>query len=232
MILGFAMMFAVLNLVPVGQRSALLFFSSVGILYAGLIVLVVLGYVVGVRYFEKGLVVPPEIVDSFRQIGPDKAFETRKFLVFKKNGIYILLPKELFIGVYFVRLFREAKVSGNDKVKLPFRRATGFIRKGRFQDEVNGLSVAKSRGGFVVPTGAVKLSERDYQESYMKGPGILYFVFRYDLKGVAIYPGGYIGMDRLISVVHHRPRFDLCDRFDRATILEIMERLSKEKLKN
>jgi hypothetical protein len=225
-------MFVFPYLVPALQRTSLLFLSGMGVMFVGVCLIGVLGYIESMRFFEKELAVPREIVDSFRGIGPDKAFETREFLVFRKNDVYVLLPKEMFIGAYFIRLFSHARMSGNGKVKLPFRRRTGIIRKGRFQDEVNGLSVAKSRGDFVALTDAVKLSERSFQESCVRGPGVLYFVFRYDLKGVAIYPGGYIGIDRLMSREHRRPGFDLSGRFDRATIVEIMEKLSKEKLKD
>jgi hypothetical protein len=167
-------------------------------------------------------------LDSFGEIEPDKVFETKKYLVFKKNDSYILLPKVMFIGIYFVRLFSQVSVSGTEKVRLPFRSLISVIRKSCFRDEVNGLSVAKARGDFVVPAGAVKLGQRDFQESYVKGPAVLYFVFRYDLESVAIYRGGLVGIDRLVTMVYQHPRFDLSDKFDKGTILKIMEKLSKE----
>jgi hypothetical protein len=230
-LLGFALMFVFPSLLPVEQRSSLLFFSGMAVIVAGVLLMSVLGYVVRMRLLERGLETPAGVVDSVREIGADKEFESKEFLVFRKNDIYILLPKVFFIGFYLVRLLSRAKVSGNAKVKLPFRSPTGLIRKGRFQYEVDGFSVAKSRGVFVVPTDAVKLSERSFQESYVRGPGVLYFVFRYDLEKVAIYPGSRIAIDRLMSRQHYHPMFDLSDRLGSATVVKLMEKLSKEGLK-
>jgi len=167
-----------------------------------------------------------------QQIGSDQSFETEKFSVLRKGKVYILLPKELFLGPYFIRLFNQSNVSRKQKVKLPFRRVTGTIGKGRFQDKINGLSVAKSRGEFTVPTGAAKPGQKGPLEGYVRGPGILYFIFRYDLEHVAIYWDGYIGIDRLIMMVRRHPEFDLSNRFDTPTILKIMDKISGEKPKS
>nr|MDO8100497.1 hypothetical protein [Candidatus Njordarchaeota archaeon] len=231
-IIGFAMLFILVYVLPMEQRTPLLFFFSIGVLMAGIVLLATLGYWVGTNYVAKGLVVPPNIMSSLQQIGSDDAFETEKFSVLRKGKVYVLLPKELFLGPYFIRLFNQSNVSRKQKVKLPFRRVTGIIWKGRFQDKINGLSIAKSRGEFTVPTGAAKPGQKSLLERYARGPGILYFIFRYDLEHVAIYWDGSIGIDSLIMRVRSHPEFDLSDRFETPTILKIMDKISGEKPKN
>lgn len=163
-------------------------------------------------YRKRACAIPPNVLDAIQQIEPDKYFETKKFFVFRKSGIYILLRKEMW-GVHFVRLFNQTPVS-NKKVKAPF---TGpwVIRKNVLKDRINGLPMTKRWKEFTIPVDAIKRSGK-IEEKYVKGQGILYYV--------SVFPVGFTQVD-----IYAR---SLSDRLDRPTILKVLAEISREKPKD
>nr|MDO8097673.1 hypothetical protein [Candidatus Njordarchaeota archaeon] len=149
--------------------------------------------------------VPQPIMDAFLAIEPEKTFETKIVRVLRKGSIYILLPK-LFNRVYFIRLFNQTP-SQEKKLRLPFF----LMRKKYFKDEISGFPVAKARGEFTILFDAIKRSERNVEEKYVRGQGVMYLVPRYDMR------------QRRYLVAP-----DISDKLDKTVILDIIEELSKE----
>jgi hypothetical protein len=203
-IIGFLFMFVVITLVPYEERTLPFIFSLV-VLFAGLIIICISSVIAQMRATAVRFAVPASVMDSFRQIEPEKSFETKRFNVLKKGDIYILLPKT-FTATFFIRAFTQTPTS-DMKFKPPLR----FFRKRNFTDEIGGLPVMKAKGEYNIPVGVVKRGDAIIQEKYAKVSGIAYIVPKYD--------------------VLHRRRFqvkDLSDNFNRDTILKIIEQLSKE----
>jgi hypothetical protein len=148
--------------------------------------------------------VPADIIDSFQQIKPDRILKTRNFTVLKKKDIYILIT-ELVRAVYFVRLSNQTPALEKD-VKLPII----FIGKTKFKNEIGGLPMAKAMGEIVIPVDVVRSVDNKIEARYIKGAGIEYVFPTQDVR-----PG--------------KPESsDLTEKFDRTTLLKILEELSEE----
>lgn len=185
---------------PMEQR-AFPFWFSIGLMTIGPIIAAVFG----ARAMMATRRVPPAVIDSFSQIHPDMTFETKKFTVFKKDDISILLPST-FGGAYFVRLFSQSLAQRETKARLP-----RLFPRSAYKDEIFGLSVAKRRGDFTIPSDIVRRGDRS-EEKYVSGSGILYFVSIYDVR----HSSG------------RRFPTDISSRLDKTAIMEIMEELSRE----
>jgi hypothetical protein len=207
--IGFITFFAEIAILPYEMRSAEQFFLFVGQLIIGVALVLAGRVLVAITSESKQFAVPSNILDSLRQIAPEESFETKKFHVFRKDGIYILLKKKLW-GVHFIRLFRQTPVS-DKKVKAPY---TGPWRiwAGSLKDEVNGLHMAKVRREFTIPVATNKLGDK-IEAKYVSGPGILYYVSLYPVGRYAVNLNGE----------------NLFDRFDIPTIIRILNDLSEEK---
>ncbi|WXG42860.1 MAG: hypothetical protein WED04_02005 [Promethearchaeati archaeon SRVP18_Atabeyarchaeia-1] len=203
-ILGLAMVLVVITLIPFEERT-FPFIFSIGLMFAGLIIAAIASIIAQMRTARSRFAVPVRIMESFRQIEPDKSFETKNLSVLKKGDVYILLPK-LFNCVYFVKSLRQTPIQ-EKKLKLPMK----ILRKRYFTDEIGGLPLAKWKGECKIPVDSIKRSDSVVEEKYAKIWGVVLLVPRYD--------------------VPHRKLLkaqDLADRFDKSVIMKIMEQLSKE----
>jgi hypothetical protein len=207
--MGFMIFFGAIAILPLEARSAELFFLFLGLVIVGMGIAFAGRISAEVTYAARQFQVPESLLDSLRQIGPDKSFETKKFHIFRKSGIYILLQRRLR-GVHFIRLFKQTPVAAK-KVKVsywgPWRTS---VRS--FKDEINGLRLAKVRREFTVPVDIVRLGDRT-EAKYVRGPGILYYV--------SVYPMGRF------SVNYNEE--NLCGRLDPPTIIKVLNDLSEEK---
>jgi hypothetical protein len=206
---GFAILFGMIALLPLEARSPHLFFLFLGLFVVGI------GFVVAGMAANASpslgldLRVPEGLLNSLRQIEPDKSFETEKFHVFRKSGIYILLQKSSW-GVHFIRLFKQTPVS-TKKVDAPY---LGWWRNlaRSFKEEAYGLRLAKVRRKFTIPIEIVKLGGRT-DTKYVSGPGILYYV--------PLYPLQWNRMDFIGEPSYFK--------LDTPTIIKILNELSEEK---
>lgn len=202
--LGIVMIIVVVTQLPMQERT-LPFFYALGLIFTGIIVTVAGRILYTTRAMRTRFTVPSNISESFRQIGPEKTFETKNFTVLKKAGIYILISK-LSNLVYFVKLFNQTTVH-EEITKLPIM----FFRKTQFKEKIGDLPVAKRRGELIIPVDSVKLPDRKLEEKYARGSGITYIVPFYD-------------PDR--QKPSEKP--NLLAEFDSTSVLKIMEELSKE----
>jgi hypothetical protein len=203
LILGLVMIFLTITLLPLEERT-LPFFLSIGLLFAGAMVAALSSAVAQMRASTARFAIPARILDAFQQIEPDRSFQTKNLSVMKKGDIYILLPK-LFNCAYFIRAQKETTTQDR-KLRLPMK----ILRKKYFTEEIGGLPIAKRKGEFIIPVSASLRGDKT-EEKYAKVSGMAYLVAKYD--------------------VPHRRRLraeDLSEKFDKATILRIMERLSKD----
>jgi hypothetical protein len=196
------------TLLPASEQALSFYYFTV-FLFVGLIVAGsgTLWAVLGAERRE--FVVPKNVLDSLQQVEPDKSFETKNFLVFKKGPIYILL-KKMFNGAHFVRLLKETPVT-NSKVRLPFLRSM-IARRRATKFQVDDLDVLAVRGEFTIPINAVKHGDRT-EEKYASGPGILYYA-----PVFLTVPAGY----RSFRIL------DLSATLDKSAILKTIAKLSKE----
>jgi hypothetical protein len=159
---------------------------------------------------------PESIRESFRQIESDKKFEFSimgiKYLVLKKGNNFMLLP-EMWGGVYlayFIKLFNPTPTT-----KKRFKAPLMVPRKKHFSQSIGGLPVAKFRGDFTLPVDVISKTEGN-EVKYANGSGIMYLVSRRDPT---------YGMYSPLAMFS---QVDLSEKFNKATILKIMEELSEE----
>lgn len=207
---GLIYLFAVITMFPLEQRTQETFFFSIGLVSIGVGLAASGAASARMIYSHRRFTVPQNLLDSLRQIEPDASFETKTFHVFSKSGIHILLKKQLW-GVHFIRLFKQAPVSGN-KVKMPYTSQLWGVSARSLKYKVDGLRMAKVRGEFTIPTEITKLGDKA-ETKYVRGSGILYYV--------SLYPVGHFEVNLL--------RGSLCDKLDKPTIIRIMDDLSKER---
>jgi hypothetical protein len=207
---GIIYLFAVITMFPLEQRTQETFFFFVGLVSIGVGLATSGAASAQMIYSRRRFTVPQNLLDSLRQMEPDASFETKTFHVVRKSGIHILLKKQLW-GVHFIRLFKQAPVSGN-KVKIPYTRQLWGVSARSLKYEVNGLRMAKVRGEFTIPTEITKLGDKA-ETKYVRGSGILYYV--------SLYPVGHFQVNLL--------KGSLCDKLDKPTFIRIMNDLSKER---
>jgi hypothetical protein len=220
---GWAVLFGMIALPPEAQ-SPHLFYLFLSSFLVGMS-LVIAGITLKFLPLERMRVrVPERLLDSLQRIDPDKTFETEKFHVFVKSGIYILLQKIAW-GVHFVRLFKQTPAS-TKKVDAPY---LGWWRNlvRSFKEKAYGLRFVKVRRKFTIPIDVVKLGDRAVTK-YVSGPGILYYVPLFPLHGYRddFWSVGFWGYSP--NVYDEVTYFKL----DTPTIIKILKELSEEKAKD
>jgi hypothetical protein len=159
---------------------------------------------------------PESIRDSFKQIESDKKFEVSiagvKYLVLKKGNNFMLLP-EMWGGVYlayFIKLFNPTPTT-----KKRFKAPLVPPRKKNFLQNIGGLPVAKFRGDFTLPVDLISKAEGN-EVKYANGSGVMYLVPRRDPSHGMYSPRAMFS------------QIDLSEKFNKTTILKILEELSEE----
>jgi hypothetical protein len=166
-------------------------------------------YLIARNLDNQRLTVPANVLDTFQVKGADDYFQAKKFHVFVKGKSYILLEKK-FRGAYFVRLF-EYMDSSQKKTSLKVSLGPLWIASA-FKDSINGLPVARLEGDFTIPVGIWRSNDGFDEEKYATGSGVAYLV--------SMYP---VIRGRFVPYA-----LPLTERFDKATILKILDNLSAE----
>ena len=160
---------------------------------------------------------PERVRDSFNQIESDKKFEfsilRAKYLVLEKGDLFMLLPETSggAYAAYFIKLFDRTPTT-----KKRFKAPLVLPRKKNFSHNIDGFPVAKARGNFTLPVDVINKTDGK-EVKYASGAGIMYLVSARDLSH------GMYSPRTLFS------RVDLSEKFNKTTILNMLEELSEEK---
>ncbi len=127
-------------------------------LFAIFAVIMMIGaiYLILVGDTAKNLIRSYEIL---KVIEPEYLILTRKFVLAKKDEIYMITPRRCY-GIWFLR-FRNIIKSPEKRIKLP-----RVVWRWEFK-KIDGIKVARREGEFIIPNEKLE---------YIKGHAVAYFV--------------------------------------------------------
>lgn len=103
---------------------------------------------------------PLDISELFKQVEPEKLVKTDRFVLARKNKIYML--KTIWQHGFFLLRFKIMFETNEKKIKLP---DVSLLSK--FRKKINGIPIARFEGNFTIPI---------EEDKYAEGEGVLYYV--------------------------------------------------------